>query len=124
MKLINRIGLLALVITVTLTACRKEDLPAQPIDENYWLQQERGVVVYNDFNCDFYIVETWRGYTVMRSFGGFVPFIGDVLYGDFSRWGNRVFYNRSARNLMRADVRDYWLSWFRARDIVGFECGR
>ena len=32
-----------------LTACRKADLPTAPIDESAWLQKERGVVVFADF---------------------------------------------------------------------------
>jgi hypothetical protein len=123
MKQRNRLGVLALVLTLGLAACSRDDIQTQPIDEDYWLQQERGVVVYNNFNCDYYIVETWRGYTVMRNFGGFSPYTGDVIYGNFSNWGNRSFYNRSGRTLIRAEVRDYWLSWFRARDIVDFLCG-
>lgn len=112
------------VLALTLAGCGKEYIQDPGLDESYWLRQERAVVVYNDFSCDFYIVETSRGYTVIQNYSGLVPFNGDVLYGDFSSWGYRSIYNRSSGYLIRGDVRDYWLSWFRARDIVGFQCGR
>jgi hypothetical protein len=114
---------IAIMVSVLFfTSCQKEDLV--PIDESYWLQKERGVVVYTDFSCDYYIVETQRGYTVIKSFGSFVPFNGDVLYGDLNRWGLSDIYNRSNQQIIRGQVKDYWLSWYSARDIVAYNCGR
>jgi hypothetical protein len=112
------------ILLLFLASCGKEYIQPQNFDEDYWLRQERGVVVYNDFSCDYYIVETNRGNNVIRNYSGLVPYTGDVLYGDFSSWGTRSIYNRSSGYLIRGDVRDYWLSWFRARDIVAYQCGR
>ena len=103
------------------TSCRKERYPVY-IDESYWLAQERGVVVYSDSHCDYYVVETYDGYSVLRAWGGYVPYQGDVMYGDFSHWGVRDFYNRSAGILTQADVKDYWLTYFQAQDEIDFYC--
>ena len=124
MKRLVLIPALLLTVALVFNSCGKEYIEPPSFDENYWLSQERGVVVYNDFNCDYYIVETFRGYAVVRNYSGLVPYNGDVLYGDFSSWGYKTVYNRSSGYLIRGDVRDYWLSWFRARDIVAYQCGR
>ncbi|WP_407525334.1 hypothetical protein PDL71_03365 [Lacibacter sp. MH-610] len=106
-----------------LTACRKSDLPAAPIDESVWLNQERGVVVYADFSCDHFVVETFNGYAIVQNWS-LRPFTGDVLYGDFSRWGIRDVYNRSRGTLMRVNVRDYWLNYFSAQDRLSWYCSQ
>jgi hypothetical protein len=123
MKSISKWFLLSLTGIIFLTGCQKEPLYVN-IDENYWLQKEKGYVVYTDFSCDYYIVETQSGYSVIRSFGSPVPFSGDVLYGNFNRWGYIDFYNRSNRQIIRGQVKEYWLSWFAARDMVAYYCGR
>ena len=106
---------------LVISGCRKERFPVY-IDEGYWLTQERGVVVYSDVRCDYFIVETFNGYSVLRSWDGYIPYQGDVLYGDFSHWGVRDFYNRSAGSLTRSDVKDYWLSYFQAQDQIDYYC--
>jgi hypothetical protein len=104
-------------------SCRKAEILV-PVDENYWLQKDRGVVVYTDFSCNYYIVETRLGYSVIRNYGGLTPFSGDVLYGDLNRWGYTDIYNRRSGRIIYGDVKDYWLSWFNARDQVAYQCGR
>jgi hypothetical protein len=117
--------IVAIMSILFFSSCRKGDIIAPvPIDENYWLQKDRGVVVYTDFSCDYYIVETRAGYSVLKTTGGFVPYNGDVLYGDLNRWSYGEIYNRSTGRLIRAKVIEYWLSWFGARDIVVYQCGR
>jgi hypothetical protein len=117
----KRILSLVLLSTLFLTACRKSDLQPVPIDESIWLQKERGVVVYSDFSCDYFVVETFNGYSIVQSWS-LRPFTGDVLYGDFSRWGVRDVYNRSRGSLMRVNVRDYWLGYFAAQDRLSWYC--
>ncbi len=112
---------LIVMSTLFLSACRKADVQAPPIDENRWLNQERGVVVFSDFSCDYFVVETFNGYTIVQNWS-LRPFTGDVLYGDFSRWGVRDVYNRSRGRLMRVNVRDFWLSYFSAQDRLGWYC--
>jgi hypothetical protein len=119
----KRIILIALPLLFLLGSCRREDVrPGEQIDESYWLNQERGVVAYSDYTCDYFIIETYNGFTVMRSWGGFTPLRGSVLYGSFSRIGNRTFYNRSEGYLVQGDVRDYWLSYYEAIDQMDWYC--
>ena len=113
-----------MVSVLALSSCSKEYIAA-PIDENYWMQKERAVVAYSDFSCDYYIVQTNFGYSVIQNFSGITPFVGDVLYGDFSRWtGFSDMYNRSNKRIITGRVKEYWLSWFTARQIVANYCGR
>ena len=63
---------------VFLSACRKTDLQPVTIDESQWLQKERGVVVFSDFNCDYIVIETANGYTVAE-YWSFRPTVGEVL---------------------------------------------
>jgi hypothetical protein len=119
----KRILSLVLLSTLFLAACRKSALQPVPIDESRWLQKERGVVVYSDFSCDYFVVETFNGYSILQNWS-LRPFTGDVLYGDFSRWGVRDVYNRSRGSLMRVNVRDYWLSYFAAHDRLSWYCSQ
>ena len=112
-----------LLSTLLLTACRKTDLQPAPIDESAWLQKERGVVVYSDINCDYFVIETRNGYTVAENWS-LRPYVGDVLYGDLSIYGLKNVYNRSRRSLMAIDVEDYWLSYYAAQDRIIWFCSR
>jgi hypothetical protein len=124
MKMNFKMFIVLMVGVLFFTACTKETVPPPPVDENYWLQKERAVVVYTDFNCDLYIVQTRTGYAVIRNWNGFTPFTGEVLYGDFSRWGTIEAYNRSTGRIITVQVRENWLTWFEARDYVSYYCGR
>ena len=120
----KRILFIAFPLLLFLAACSKQDVgPRQPIDESYWLQQERGIVAYSDFQCDYFLVETYNGFTLMRSWGGLTPLRGSVVYGNLSGIGVRTFYNRSEGLLIQADVRDYWLSYWTAMDDLEWYCG-
>jgi len=94
-----------------------------PVNESVWLTKERGIVVASDFGCDYFVVQTNRGYTVLRSWGGISPFSGSTIYGDLSNWGVKTLYNRSEGRLINADVRDFWLGYFQAMDQVQWSCG-
>lgn len=117
--------MLALPVLLFFSSCSKENVgPAQPIDEADWIYRERGVVVASDFGCTWFVVQAENGYSVLRSWDGSVPFQGSVVYGDFSSWGVKKFYNRSERYLMDADVRDYWLGYYDAVDEMDYQCNR
>lgn len=118
----KRFLLIALPAMLLLTACSRQ-IVQPPIDESEWLRRERGIVVASDFNCSVFIVETARGFSVLRMWGGSAPFTGQVLYGNFSQWGVKTYYNRSGGYLMNADVRDYWLSYWQAMDEMQWSCG-
>lgn len=117
--------LFVLPLLLFFASCRKDingPGPGPVIDESQWLNRERGVVVASDINCPYYVVEGYGGYAVLKSWDGSVPFEGSVMYGDFSSWGVKTFYNRSERSLARADVKEYWLSYYDALDEMDYQC--
>ncbi|WP_290794419.1 hypothetical protein [Flavihumibacter sp. UBA7668] len=119
----NKMLLFVLPVLLVFASCTRTYVdPRPPIDESVWLNKERGVVVYSGFDCDFFVVETRFGYSVVRSWGGLAPVRGAVLYGDFSRFGVRSFYNRTEGYIEQANVIDYWLSYWDALDLADFEC--
>lgn len=109
-------------ILLLFASCRKDDLGRPPIDESQWLNKERAVVVHSDFQCPYYVVETYGGYSVLKSWDGIPPARGAVMYGDFNGWGIRTFYNRSEGYLTQSEVTYYWLSYWDAMDEVNYQC--
>jgi hypothetical protein len=121
----KRIIVYLLPLVLLVASCSKEDAtPLPPVDESQWLKQERAFVVEGGFGCDYYLVQTNRGYSLLRNWGGFTPAPGSILYGDFSSWGVKTFYNRSGGYLLRADVQNFWMSYFQAYDELNFSCSR
>jgi hypothetical protein len=119
----KKFWLLLLPAFLFLVSCSKEEVQRPPIDESEWLQKDRGFVVASSFNCDFFVVETARGYSVLRNWGGFAPIRGAVLYGNHDSFGLQTFYNRSEGYLMNADIRDRYLGYFQAIDQANWYCG-
>jgi hypothetical protein len=120
----KKILLLALPLLLLLSSCRKDVGPVQPIDEENWIHRERGIVVASDFGCPYFVVEAKNGYSLLKSWDGSIPYQGSVIYGDFSSWGLKRFYNRSEQYLQDADVREYWLGYFDAIDEMNYQCYR
>jgi len=120
----KRLLLLAIPLLLLFSSCRKDVGVAPPIDEAEWMYQERAVVVFSDPSCDYFVVQASNGYSLLKSWDGYLPFEGSVLYGDFSSWGVKRFYNRSEQYLINADVREYWLSYFDATDEMDYQCSR
>lgn len=121
MKKIFTISAILVLCTVLLAACSKRGHDYHS-DEDYWLSQERGEVVYSDSYCPYYVVETYYGYNIIRSTSGFTPYEGSIMYGDFSRRGYRDFYNRSDGTLIRGELTDYWLTYGEAQYLVDNLC--
>jgi hypothetical protein len=92
MKSIFTFSVVTIVLVTIFSACVRD---RQYIDESYWLNKERGQVVHSDPYCQYYVVQTDFGYTILRSFSSYKPYEGTVVYGDFSNYGIRDFYNRS-----------------------------
>src|SRR5262245_12011998 len=122
----KRILPLALSVAILfLAGCSKQDYrPQSPIDESYWLRQERAVVAYSDYSCSYFVLETRDGFSVLRSWSGFIPYRGSIMYGSFDQYGTRTVYNRSDGVLMQADVKEYWLSHWDAMDAMDWYCGQ
>src|SRR5690349_8371866 len=89
MKKIFTLSTLTLGIAIFLTSCVREEVP---FNEGYWLSKERGEVVYSSSACPYFIIQTNFGYTVAATSNS-KPYVGEVLYGDFSYYGVKDIYN-------------------------------
>ena len=70
----------------------------------------KGVIVYYKSGCDYYIVETNRGYALLEWYGGNDPNEGDAIVGDYESYGMKNIFNISADSETRVWVEDYGLS--------------
>ena len=120
MKKVFTISSFVILSAILFTGCYKRD--AGGFDEGYWLSKERGEVVYSDSYCSYYVVQTGNGYTVLRSYNGYKPFEGNIVYGDFSYKGTGDIYNRSSGVVFTGTVTDYWLTYYEAQDAVDYYC--
>ncbi len=91
-------------------------------NENYWLSKEQGEVVYSDAYCDYYVVETINGFTLIRTYGGYKPYEGAIVYGDFSYLGTKDIYNRSTGYLFTGTITETWLDYYEAQDALDYYC--
>jgi hypothetical protein len=120
MKKIFTLSVFAFFTAIFLTGCVRDG--SYGINESYWLSQERGVVVYSDSYCNYYVVETNNGYNVVRSNGIYKPSESSVVYGDFSYRGTRDFYNRSSGLIFSGTLTDYWLTYNGAQNALDYYC--
>lgn len=120
MKRIFTLSATFLFSAILLTSCVRESIPNN--NENYWLSKEMGEVVYSDSYCNYFIVETFYGYTIVRSYGGYKPYEGSIVYGNFSSNGTRDMYNRSSGIVFTGTVTDYWLSYTEAQYALDYYC--
>ena len=121
MKKTFTLSVFAFIATIFLASCVR-DSHYGGINEGYWLSKERGTVVYSDSYCNYFVVETLNGYSVIRSYDGYKPFEESVVYGDLSYSGTREFYNRSTGVVFTATVTDYWLTYSEAQDALDYYC--
>lgn len=121
MKRILLLSPVVLLAAFFLSGCIRNDVPVN-VNENYWLSKERGEVVYSDPYCSYYVVETYYGYTIIRAWGGYKPYEGSLLYGDFGYYGSRQFYDRSTRTLISGEVVEYDLSYVDAQYAIEYYC--
>ena len=121
MKKIFTISSFLILSVVLLASCSKRSYN-DGYDEGYWLSKESGEVVYSDSYCPYYVVETYNGYTVIRSTSGFTPYEGSIVHGDLSRLGIRDIYNRSEGTITRGEVVDYWMTYGEAQYLIDNLC--
>lgn len=119
-KLFTQLSVFALA-AVLLVSCTKNEVHYND-NTNHWLDKEYGVVVYSDGYCPFYVIETYNGYTIVRSTGGYMPYEGDEIYGDISRYGYRDLYNYTENSIIRGEVVEYWLSYSEAQYMIDELC--
>lgn len=106
---------------ILLSSCVKDRVVVAN-DENYWLNKEEGEVVYSDPYCSYYVVETYYGYNILRSYAGAQPYQSDIVYGNFSKLGTRDMYNYSGRFVFTGTVTDYWLTYNETLDALDYYC--
>ncbi len=120
MKRIFTLSLSFLLATVFLTSCVRETVYDN--NESYWLSKEMGEVVYSDPYCNYFVVETYNGFNIIRSYGGYKPYEGSIVYGNFSAAGTRDLYNRSSGVIFTGTITDYWLSYTDAQYALDYYC--
>ncbi len=120
MKRIFTLSAVVLTVALFLSSCVKSSVP--PNNENYWLSKERGEVVYSDSYCNYFVVETYYGYTVVRAYGTYKPYEGSIVYGNFSSKGTKDMYDYSPGYVFTGTVTDYWLSYTEAQDAMDYYC--
>ncbi|HEX2846788.1 MAG TPA: hypothetical protein VHN59_09575 [Chitinophagaceae bacterium] len=119
MKKIFTFSSILILSVVILAGCTKRSYYDDGND--YWLSKEYGVVVYSDSYCPYFVVETYNGYTIIRS-GGYRPYEGDEIYGDLSRTGYRDLYSYTDNVVFRGEVTDYWLTYGEAQYMIDNLC--
>lgn len=120
MKKIFTLSALFIVAVVFFSGCVKNQLSDN--NENYWLSQEKGEVIYSDSYCNYYVVETYNGFNIIRAYGNYKPFEGAIIYGNFSNNGTRDFYNYSTGAVFTGTITDYWLDYYEAQDALDYYC--
>jgi hypothetical protein len=121
MKKLFTLSATILLAVILLSSCRKTDVIVAN-NENYWLNQEEGEVVYSDPSCNYWVVETYNGYTVIHTNSVNMPYEGDLVYGNFSSRGTRDIYNFQGRFVFTGTVIEYWLSYNDALDVLDYYC--
>jgi hypothetical protein len=120
MKRIFTLSAIVLSVALFLSSCVKSSIP--PNSENYWLSKERGEVVYSDSYCNYFVVETYYGYTIVRAYGTYKPYEGAVVYGNFSSQGTKDMYDYTSANVFTGTITDYWLSYAEAQNALDYYC--
>lgn len=70
-----------------------------------------GSVVYEEYSCDYFIVESNLGtYSLLEWYGGRIPSTGDRVYGPITGFGFKDIYTSASQSKTRVWIEDYWLS--------------
>ena len=120
MKRIFTLSALAVITTLLFGSCVKNGVFYD--DESYWLSREQGQVVYSSPTCNYYVVETNYGYSILRSNTSYKPYERDIVYGDFGYKGTRDIYNWTARYVFSATITDSRLSYTQAQLALDYYC--
>lgn len=120
MKKIFTLSAVLLISSLFFVGCVRDTLPNN--NENYWLSKEEGEVVYSDSYCNYFVVETYYGFNIVRSYSGYKPLEGSIVYGNFSSLGTKDFYNYSNGVVFTGTITDYWLDYYEAQDALDFYC--
>lgn len=120
MKKIFTLSALFIISTLFLTSCIKTDYPYY--DNQYWLSKERGEVVYSGTYCNYYVIQTNYGYTIVRMWGNYKPYENSIIYGDFSYTGTKDMYNYSGGIVFTGTITDTRLTYIEAQEVLNYYC--
>jgi serine/threonine protein kinase len=81
-----------------------------PITTPTYSARNTGIVAYTTYSCDYYIVQTTLGYSLLEWFGGRTPSKGDKIYGELNRFGFKDLVIGSSKVKTRAWIEDYMLT--------------
>lgn len=84
---------------------------------------DEGVVVLEDtLSCDFFVVQTSNGYTLLEWYGGAIPiWVDDRVYGELSSYGFHDIYIEG-RGEMHVYIEDYWVDEDKAQRYFYSHC--
>ena len=119
MKKTFTLSIITIGLIIFLTNCVKN---RDYVDESYWLSKERGEVVLSDPYCQYFVIETNNGYSVLRSYNGYKPYEGSIVYGNFSHYGTTDYYHRSSGVVYTSEVMEYWLTYYDAQNAINYYC--
>jgi hypothetical protein len=69
-----------------------------------------GTVVRRISSCDYFMVETPKGFSILEWFGGHDPDKGDKIVGAYESYGMKTVYDATADEEVRVWVEDYYLT--------------
>ncbi|MBO9573827.1 MAG: hypothetical protein J7497_16695, partial [Chitinophagaceae bacterium] len=104
--------LLGFLSVILFTACSKSDYITPPNNEYDWMRtHDKGTVAYVDYVTGNHIVETYGGFSVIESWGSYIPREYDEVYAYFSSRGIQTIYNWTGNYYTKGRVVESWLSW-------------
>jgi hypothetical protein len=81
-----------------------------------------GIVTHRIGGCDYFLVETRKGYDVLEWYGGHDPDKGDTIAGKFESYGFHSVVDTTADQDIRIYTEDYQLSREDALEKLADKC--
>jgi hypothetical protein len=81
-----------------------------------------GMVTVTRYGCDYFLVQTPLGYSLLEWYGGATPDRGDTVSGVLEEYGFHSIYDVSSRHSIRVYIEDYWLDEDDASDQLNEKC--
>ena len=82
----------------------------------------QGIVVYRQSGCDYFVVQTAKGYDILEWFGGWDPDKGDLLIGNFGTYGMHDIRDSTVDEAVTVWVEEFWLSKADALENLVEQC--
>lgn len=79
-------------------------------------------VVLRKSSCSYFVADCLSGYALLEWYGGYDPYKGDIIAGDFTSFGFKDIYYTNMGSEGRVYVDNYWLSKSRAIEKFYGKC--